>query len=144
MRISDWSSDVCSSDLLLGARRPQDLPDIAGAHDLAPAEDRCIVQSVHQVNRDGIHAVERRTEPPDPIERASKPRLTATVDGAPHIFHQGERRELAAQFCCVSARDPRPVTGAVDSVDGSPDRSEEHTSELQSLTRISYTLMCSK
>src|SRR3546814_196736 len=32
MRISDWSSDVCSSDLLLGFRHPEELGQQAARH----------------------------------------------------------------------------------------------------------------
>src|SRR3546814_7602837 len=44
------------------------------------------------------------------------------------------------------ARQPRPrALFAADAVDqAEPDRSEEHTSELQSLMRISYAVFCLK
>src|SRR3546814_6417451 len=53
----------------------------------------------------------------------------------------------------VSAHFPRPFalglwrsrsTSCRHGVDSSPDRSEEHTSELQSLMRISYAVFCLK
>src|SRR3546814_2367504 len=91
MRISDWSSGVCSSDLLRARRfRPQGR---ARAHD-PPASD-------------GRKA---------PEERAGK-------RGAAHHLQRcrHERRHGGAR-----------------------QRSEEHTSELQSLMRISYAVFCLK
>src|SRR3546814_4846024 len=95
MRISDWSSDVCSSDLLCGtilaqppcrtcAQTPRnELLTIAG----------CTVRPIRLVRRSMI--------------------LRFCMSG------------LSRQSC-------------------SPSRSEEHTSELQSLMRISYPVFCLK
>src|SRR3546814_3146204 len=93
MRISDWSSDVCSSDL------------------------RDVQKSCHDKDAAGT-----------------------------------------ASAACSASRAPRPQTGTVRSNDhcrssrpgntkcadsGAPKtRSEEHTSELQSLMRISYAVFC--
>src|SRR3546814_1349777 len=104
MRISDWSSDVCSSDLFDGRadRRAQvvDLLQLAG--DL-----RCIVRQRHLVSGSGdlIHVA------PNALQR-----LTAI-------------QQLFAQF-------------AIDRRGNADVRSEEHTSELQSLMRISYAVFC--
>src|SRR3546814_9882829 len=93
MRISDWSSDVCSSDLRherhpRGVRRQQ-----AGRRD------------------------RREQQLPDPREREDRLRRR----------RQGRRRGK-------SGRRPEAGTGKA--------RSEEHTSELQSLMRISYAVFC--
>src|SRR3546814_9567583 len=94
MRISDWSSDVCSSDLFRG----QD-----GA---APTAGRPAV---------------RRDEAP----------------------HQGRRCERAAEGRRLAVldrvRDRRAISQMVAQAGGRR-RSEEHTSELQSLMRISYAV----
>src|SRR3546814_7273825 len=89
MRISDWSSDVCSSDLLARGRHPEAemgryLTD-AGYANIAP-----LLGEVPQVEADGASTV------------------LAVVQG--YVHNQG--------------------------------RSEEHTSELQSLMRISYAVFC--
>src|SRR3546814_3997622 len=103
MRISDWSSDVCSSDLLLrhGVRRhaPQ-----SAAADPARASPQLGVDQLlfHRQWRQ-----ERR--------RGTGLRM-------------GHRR-----FDAVRAR-----------LGGARPRSEEHTSELQSLMRISYAVFCLK
>src|SRR3546814_4397154 len=93
MRISDWSSDVCSSDL----------------HD---------------------HAIEIRPQPFDDLLHtrllaATFPRAERGVSGEQHALAEPDVRPLA------EARERRY-------------RSEEHTSELQSLMRISYAVFCLK
>src|SRR3546814_2837588 len=106
MRISDWSSDVCSSDLIIAAA--QRIDDIGHAglfldHDLRVARDAC-----GKVGRKRNRFVQRIG-----VER---------LGAAQHRRH-------------------RLYRGADDVVVG---RSEEHTSELQSLMRISYAVFCLK
>src|SRR3546814_4534884 len=92
MRISDWSSDVCSSDLLDGR----------GRH---PRRRLC----------------------PDPEGRS--PRASSrTVPAA-----------AASISVCATGACRASATGVARSR-----RSEEHTSELQSLMRISYAVFCLK
>src|SRR3546814_5006969 len=104
MRISDWSSDVCSSDLL-HAR-------IVGARDRV-AVGRAQLDIVHRRNVE----VERRQ---------------------PVLIMALEARELA-----VARRDDVEFILA-HPVGGHRRRSEEHTSELQSLMRNSYAVFCLK
>src|SRR3546814_1379757 len=109
MRISDWSSDVCSSDLLLPLQLAQ-----GRAHPAA-----------------GVDAAARRAFPaelggaPDPLQ----PQHPCRPDGLP------EKPPAQAQA-------PPGLTG--DRPHRDPPRalrrSEEHTSELQSLMRISYAV----
>src|SRR3546814_3179921 len=54
------------------------------------------------------------------------------------ISEQGTGRELAAVYVPTT---PNPTSGYLEIV---PVRSEEHTSELQSLMRISYAAFCLK
>src|SRR3546814_5564265 len=96
MRISDWSSDVCSSDLKLRLDRRAAVERIAlRVHD--PAEQRL-------THRD--HA-----------------RRAVRLDGRP-----GDERLVG-----IERKDEAAVPAK---------RSEEHTSELQSLMRISYAVFC--
>src|SRR3546814_7916623 len=97
MRISDWSSDVCSSDL--GA---------PGAHGL-PAPGHPPAQLRAEAAQAGVQARGVRT-----VQR--------------HAVEGQARGHLAA-----GAR-AHPQRG----------RSEEHTSGLQSLMRISYAVFCLK
>src|SRR3546814_2607084 len=104
MRISDWSSDVCSSDL------PRD------------------------VRPRGAPAGQIARSPP----RAKGQRHSHRTDGAGSgVWPTGRRRariEAKSSF-------PRQKPGHLLSASH---RSEEHTSELQSLMRISYAVFCLK
>src|SRR3546814_3818020 len=110
MRMSDWSSDVCSSDL------GSELPSRAGRY-LRIAEPGPPVRAA-----DRRHG--RRADP-----RAQGRRAVLRAD-------QGQHDQFRR-----SGQDPPP-----DQL-RQPDaalRSEEHTSELQSLMRISYAVFCLK
>src|SRR3546814_9192235 len=94
MRISDWSSDVCSSDLSrgFGARE-------ASLFDLA--------------------------------QDAGTPRQFRAGDRHHRLSHPYPDR--CRLLCCAGADPPQMEN-----------RSEEHTSELQSLMRTSYAVFCWK
>src|SRR3546814_9481221 len=102
MRISDWSSDVCSSDL--GA--PPVSRSCAGAHSGAtasPAKRRAQVRSCIDKRRArGVSTA------------------VAVADRIAALAAEGAPRHLRTR------------------------RSEEHTSELQSLLPISYAVFCFK
>src|SRR3546814_6823657 len=103
MRISDWSSDVCSSDLGdAGAR----LPRIRHSH-----WPRTLA---HDSSR-------RRSGKPDDLRLPGK---RAAV--------RADRRGRARHAAVAAGGFDRRL------------RSEEHTSELQSLMRISYAVFCLK
>src|SRR3546814_10232351 len=104
MRISDWSSDVCSSDLDRARKWREDhcaARDRAG-RDHAPAGD--------------VHAA-----------RPGAVRVPA------------QRRQGSVRPGDERGADLARAGGA-----GEGRRSEEHTSELQSLMRISYAVFCLK
>src|SRR3546814_1677801 len=117
MRISDWSSDVCSSDL-------------AGSEDAALAGE----------GRDGLQIdqlqqrIGRCLDPDEPGFRAHR-RFQALQ--ARHV----DEAEVEARRAPAHPLE-QAVGAAVEVVHG--DRSEEHTSELQSLMRISYAVFCLK
>src|SRR3546814_4489268 len=96
MRISDWSSDVCSSDLLA--------PPLT----LSSARRSCCA-----------------------IPLRSSGAALATVGCAAAARIPEDRHQKTAAGCLPSALPPAL-------------RSEEHTSELQSLMRISYAVFCLK
>src|SRR3546814_8684640 len=129
MRISDWSSDVCSSDLTSGPSR---------------ARSRA-------TTRTGNFPTPTRRE----VKRASGglalAALVAACSGG--IVPQGAGPSSAGSSATppridynVPVRQPTPSTPiapvAAATVAGA--RSEEHTSELQSLMRISYAVFCLK
>src|SRR3546814_6032369 len=105
MRISDWSSDVCSSDLL---------------ELLAPVADA----RQHAIAIGGRHqgVVEL-----GPVRRCQARMPAGFAEGVVKLatIHHVLRHPAG-----VHRQDP--------------DRSEEHTSELQSLMRISYAVFCLK
>src|SRR3546814_8455661 len=114
MRISDWSSDVCSSDLFV-----MDLE-----------------QHPH-LRQPGVG------------ERGRHPHHRALDDiGAGALDRGVDRRTLGAlAFVLDLGLDARKVRLAADQRLGEAvfaHRSEEHTSELQSLMRISYAVFCLK
>src|SRR3546814_2412759 len=121
MRISDWSSDVCSSDLL-------------------GVQERGTVRL-----RDAL--AQRRA----PARKAGRKRDHNRA-GAVQPHHHASRRAVVT--CWVAARragnrpPTKPIASAhfrpVHSTSGETLRSEEHTSELQSLMRNSYAVFCLK
>src|SRR3546814_9988047 len=104
MRISDWSSDVCSSDLEApeGGQALQ-----CNRQGAAPGE---VDGNVLQLRKDLQHA-------------------------APH--DAGDVARIGEAITLAAAEQEAPVRRQ-------PVRSEEHTSELQSLMRISYAVFCLK
>src|SRR3546814_10520085 len=112
MRISDWSSDVCSSDLNIPAAS-------------SPVEDPAgIITSGTRLSNHSHFSI---TELVDRFER-----------GMAH------RRQLVAE--AVTAKKAREAAAQEQPAWLEPARvrSEEHTSELQSLMRISYAVFCLK
>src|SRR3546814_3564333 len=129
MRISDWSSGVCSSDLPARFR--------SGAADKWPSDrGTCAPRRQHG-----------RLPPDDDRSVAGgRERLRRRTYIVRHRVAEPRRRRIAA-----SATGNQPVTGAhrqaaVPNPDSDgraiPCRSEEHTSELQSLMRNSYAVCC--
>src|SRR3546814_1790278 len=96
MRISDWSSDVCSSDLLGLFRVPE--------------------RATHNAAMDSLPGLDLSLPPFDLLDDAGRRQLEASVDIG---FHPAGTTLIEA-------------------------RSEEHTSELQSLMRSSYAVFCLK
>src|SRR3546814_1271736 len=98
MRISDWSSDVCSSDLASRARSPSGVRNVTSV-----------------------------------TPRASRTSLRAIAKPADCAFASEAALGESATTSPRTTGNPRRSA-----------RSEEHTSELQSLMRISYAVFCLK
>src|SRR3546814_1703628 len=122
MRISDWSSDVCSSDLgTLQVPREQffaglkhhgvDTVTVIGV-----AADYCVMWAIRGLLDRGfkVEVVEHLTAG---IQRDMQQTIDEEFPGQVSLIHQGTLSSW---------------------------RSEEHTSELQSLMRISYAVFCLK
>src|SRR3546814_5648789 len=110
MRISDWSSDVCSSDLIglrmqLGEQCADRGADVVRMRDAHTVGDVVMITATNRWQRSVllVHAVD--------------------LSGPPG---------------CRS----RSASHSVENYRNFRNRSEEHTSELQSLMRISYAVFC--
>src|SRR3546814_1554030 len=114
MRISVWSSDVCSSDLLLAMVLLQAWPGL-----LSPAM-HWVLAATSAVLWPLLHAGLQRMPAPEQLPEAMPIVEMGGADDEPPLEFEGD---LPAMLY---------------------DRSEEHTSELQSLMRISYAVFCLK
>src|SRR3546814_6912879 len=114
MRISDWSSDVCSSDLAEAH---------VGAAVLEGARALQVLQLQVQLAAEHLgHAGGRHQRGADHLSLQAFGGCANIVDGGGQgVLRGGELRAAEAAG-----------------------RSEEHTSELQSLMRISYAVFCLK
>src|SRR3546814_10292078 len=113
MRISDWSSDVCSSDLLNDPRYTFD-------------EAQYLMQSYLVAGY--------KLTPPSPTFLDARDALLAAV-------RANDEQDFQSFVTAFAKRGMGAGAIAPDRFD---DRSEEHTSELQSLMRISYAVFCLK
>src|SRR3546814_7741178 len=118
MRISDWSSDVCSSDLC-----KKNYSTLAIEFCLC-GQARLPRWPIRSPQRRAMATGRTSITGPALAMRRCKRTLLAVVGDAVRL---------------VDLADDVPVRLVVDR-----DRSEEHTSELQSLMRISYAVFCLK
>src|SRR3546814_10066607 len=119
MRISDWSSDVCSSDL-----------DQVGYWLYEPATG-LILQTL-AIPRGQIAIAAGHAEP-------DAKRLVLTAERG-----TSEYGICSTTFLELAFRTDKYQITVDFHEDGGWSRSEEHTSELQSLMRISYAVFCLK
>src|SRR3546814_4813752 len=110
MRISDWSSDVCSSDLL---------------HAVGP------VRRLSQREHDSGGSDQARGR----LAKSPRSEVPVRRSARPASWFVGRRRQACGMHVRRAQSRDRTVPFA---------RSEEHTSELQSLMRISYAVFCLK
>src|SRR3546814_2273467 len=141
MRISDWSSDVCSSDL------QSDGNDVEGyrqALEQTATELETILRTFESLiniaqaeaglNRLTLAALDLSALAQDllevyqPIAEEAGLELTGAID--PGVTISGHRQLLGQALANL--------------LDNAVKRSDEHTSELQSLMRISYAVFCLK
>src|SRR3546814_4517488 len=141
MRISDWSSDVCSSDLEGRARlcaphvRRQWL---AGDRRDAPLD---------RGNRRGGDQARRRPGRRMTLLLASQSSGRAAMLRAAGLAFETSAAHVDEEALTASllaaGQTPRNIADALAEAKAVKlSRSEEHTSELQSLMRISYAVFC--
>src|SRR3546814_3712299 len=117
MRISDWSSDLCSSDLTI---RVDVVVRTATTDEDERRQVRTIAEGVEQIGAECV-VVEVGTQ------------LLAGFDG----FRRTVQFITETVFTLMTEQHVHATA-----VLGIGQRSEEHTSELQSLIRISYAVFC--
>src|SRR3546814_6238589 len=115
MRISDWSSDVCSSDLQHNRQFSDHRLQVIGELIDVPAD----------VSEVALLVIQRQ-----PLVKV------AGRDGPGQRRDLGRHCRLAPALCRLFSQ-MRPLALLFG-------RSEEHTSELQSLMRSSYAVVCLK
>src|SRR3546814_10313719 len=129
MRISDWSSDVCSSDLAASTRWPMHQVTTT-PEPLRQPSPRCVAPRIRPMSLpwEGFsHKNSRISVHPIPVVHG--------VAGIEHAEHHREQQQTSGTRRRPLSRDGRACAGMA-----SGRRSEEHTSELQSLMRISYAV----
>src|SRR3546814_7588723 len=133
MRISDWSSDVCSSDL-------EHIGDIVGP---CPA---------HPLRRGHAHQAKARQFVKQ-LQRIATGRLISCRIGTNALLREGANHITNGRLGFSEEHKPTSLISTVQYIASSGvccqfgderRRSEEHTSELQSLMRISYAVFCLK
>src|SRR3546814_2088558 len=115
MRISDWSSDVCSSDLILLATLPGENSVTAKSRN----------EAARRVTRNSASL------------RAVKEIISRRGPAASCLAH----RQLVAEHAVGRMHAETDLQRVLPRAG---DRSEEHTSELQTLMRNSYAVFCFK
>src|SRR3546814_1408104 len=129
MRISDWSSDVCSSDLAVN--------DYLARNERFVERERAFIDSSSHELRTPVAVIAGASElaldqpgTPDAV-RNQLSRILRTARGVEQLL----------SLLLVLAKDPQRLAQVSDQFRL---RSEEHTPELQSLMRISYAVFCLK
>src|SRR3546814_7502141 len=152
MRISDWSSDVCSSDLVAQRHIPAFrtlLRDLNQLRSRMQSEQngsaRIVLATQHSLTMTRLPALL------EPLIKSHGPRIDFNVrsenrDECVALFMRGEADLL---LCMEEKNDPLhkliPETSRLPlGHETLVPRSEEHTSELQSLMRRSYAVFCLK
>src|SRR3546814_4978575 len=119
MRISDWSSDVCSSDLVSG-RSPEGWARAVAEAASVHGADRVVAEA----NNGGAMV--------ESVLRAADMRLPV------RLVHASRGKSARAEPVAELYESGRALhCGAFPEL-----RSEEHTAEIQALIRISYAVLC--
>src|SRR3546814_8737711 len=135
MRISDWSSDVCSSDLL-GRKLPKTLVGAEQAAQLRAGKT--------QQAGNGNIGEERRAGRTHVGIGGHQCMLGADYVGSSGQQVGWQPHRYGRQYLIAAENGGIGQVGLRSRTQQQKQRSEEHTSELQSLMRISYAVFCLK
>src|SRR3546814_2508264 len=162
MRISDWSSDVCSSDLQDGADIRAHIAEIIRSEHQAEEITREVLFDVRRVfvtpfDRSAIidligtmdDAIDQMNATGKSIELYELTSFEPQMRDMTGIIVEAARVTAEAipllRRLGPNAQRLHELTSRLIQLEGHADeRSEEHTSELQSLMRISYAVFCLK
>src|SRR3546814_3989420 len=153
MRISDWSSDVCSSDLLLVGFYPGTFDPVTNGHrDIigraCKVADRLVIAVARNAGKGPLFSAEERVEMVrDDVAsmdtHGAEVQVRAFDNLLIHFCHEVGASLLVRGLRAVSDFEYEFQMAAMNArLDAGIERSEEHTSELQSLMRISYAVFC--
>src|SRR3546814_1806729 len=138
MRISDWSSDVCSSDLKRGPVVPESLRDERGDDEEPAGDDDAVVRG--RTGDDRPHA---RRDTEMFRRRVVQRRVPEQRDGhGPHdhaVRTEGVDAVEALEHMPMDEHDPERGAGLEPPPAPTRKRSEEPPSELQPLMRRTET-----
>src|SRR3546814_4352898 len=143
MRISDWSSDVCSSDLL-AAGDDREVAGKVGIHRMVRVGSQAttraeLSQELREVYGEIKEYLERNG-----ASVAVADLMMTVPNRSLRLLDDGELREYGLSGTNAVQDDLDRIILARKCGDEFVKRSEEHTSELQSLMRISYAVFCLK
>src|SRR3546814_10791748 len=126
MRISDWSSDVCSSDLILDDQTPFNRYTLNAE---GTGKSVHYFVSLDYMNQEGL------------FRESTENAYSTNSEYQRYIFRSNVNVDLTPRLS-MSANLFGRIRDANEPGGGAANRSEEHTSELQSLMRISYAVFC--
>src|SRR3546814_10495115 len=134
MRISDWSSDVCSSDLIVLRRTEDGRGDSEFRYHNAESFFLSIERGI-------VH---------ERFDLLCQTGIVIQLGLSAHLFDVGFTDDWCRRYIGLRITKSLAYANATGFDYDNPDinlladRSEEHTSELQSLMRISYAVFCLK
>src|SRR3546814_8486756 len=138
MRISDWSSDVCSSDLP---------PREGGPDAVAGGRERARPQHCQRLYRTGVGVMRTQRHAqwlPRSVAAAAVLLLAALLTAPAGLALAADNTAWDDIRAQLYGSERKIASGDGVIALEAPYRSEEHTSDLQSLMRISYAVFCLK
>src|SRR3546814_7032669 len=143
MRISDWSSDVCSSDLDAARQQVAEVAELAqriGEARAQAVDVGAVLRGRDQVDVAFLYQVALGHPGHRPVDDFGVLLLRADEQLRRQQFAVDQlAAQVVAQAVLVA-----PLVLLAAGIVQQAHRSEEHTSELQSLMRISYAVFCLK